>query len=141
VSIDDEAIVTREQCRLLSWLEVRRDNEEIARSAFKQAFNELLMSRELESLAVIAERCAIPAGFAPTRPLDGHQRHQELDWIETGLRRTYLSQYAGRHIVDDRFVVLHLTDDVRLIVMSLRRHASRVSPVDRLSVGAVIGCV
>ncbi len=124
VSIEEEAVVSREQCRLLSWLEMRRDNAEIPRPIFKQAVDQLLISRRLESLAVVAERHAIPAGFAAAAPLNDRQRHEELDRIESGLRRNYLNQYAGRHVVDNRFVVLHLTDDVRLIVMSLRQHAS-----------------
>jgi hypothetical protein len=121
VAIADEAELAREQCRVWSWLEARRDEGELSTEEFGRAVEGL---REPDELSGFVISRAIPDAFGPVAALKDEQRNQELDWIETRLRRTFMDRYGGRHVVMNRFVVLHVTHELALTLDAARKRAS-----------------
>jgi len=121
VGIEDEAELAREQCRVWSWLEVRRNEGELSPEQFGRALEEL---REPDELSAAVIRYGVPDGFGPVPALQDDQRHRELDSIEAGLRKTFLERYGGRHVVVNRFVVLHVTHELPHTLSGPRRRAS-----------------
>ena len=121
VAIEDEAALSREQCRVWSWLEVRRDEGEISAVEFARALDEL---REPDQLSAFVITQGIPDSFGPVPAFTDTQRKQELDTVEADLRRTFFDHYGGRHVVVNRFVVLHVTGDLVNALAVPRRVAS-----------------
>jgi hypothetical protein len=121
VAIEDEAALSREQCRVWSWLEVRRDEGEISPVEFARALDEL---REPEQLSAFVITHGIPDAFGPVPAFTDTQRKQELDTVEADLRRTFLDSYGGRHVVVNRFVVLHVSGELANALAVPRRVAS-----------------
>jgi hypothetical protein len=121
VAIEDEAALSREQCRVWSWLEVRRDEGDISAVEFARALDEL---REPDQLSACVITHGIPDGYGPVPPFTDTQRKQELDTVEADLRRTFLDSYGGRHVVVNRFVVLHVSGELANALAVPRRVAS-----------------
>jgi hypothetical protein len=121
VAITDEAELAREQCRVWSWLEAWRAEGEVSPEEFARAVDTL---REPDELSAFVITRSIPDGFGPVPAFEDQQRNQELDHIETLLRRTFLERYGGRHVVMNRFVVLHLTQELAYTLDAARKRAS-----------------
>jgi hypothetical protein len=121
VRVSDEAGLAREQCRVWSWLEARKDAGEVSAVEFARAVDEL---REPDQLSAFVISQDIPDGFGPVAPLLDEQRNAELDTIETRLRRMFLERYGGRHVVMNRFVVLHVTQELAHTLDGTRRRAT-----------------
>ena len=88
---------------------MRRNEGELSPEEFGRALEEL---REPDELSAAVIRYGVPDGFGPVPALQDDQRHRELDSIEAGLRKTFLERYGGRHVVVNRFVVLHVTHEL-----------------------------